>query len=201
MSKSLFAALALACSFGCAGGNPTSPSGDARLSLSCVLELDGYQCSAYTTDASGSTQRDVSGLASWTTSDTSIARVTSVGFVTVLRAGQAAIRASYQGTAGFLTMDLRPGGSRVDFRTLSGWVIDSRDKSKIPGVAVRIIGGPNAGRTTTTGADGAYQLYDLEPGALTVVFSKPGFATVSFLYSLPGDRFVSLDATMDSLVP
>ena len=83
----------------------------------------------------------------------------------------------------------------------SGWVTDSRDKSKIPGVTVRIVGGPNAGRTTTTGTDGAYQLYDLEPGALTVVFSKPGFATVSFLYSLPGDRFVSLDAMMDSLAP
>ena len=199
--KSSFAALALACSFGCSGGNPSSPSDGAGLSLSCAAEVGGYQCSAFTTDASGTSQRDVSGLATWTTSDTGIARVNSLGFVTVSRAGRAAIRASYQGTDGFLTMDLQPGGSSVYFRALSGWVTDSRDKSKLPGVTVRIIGGPNAGRTTTTGTDGAYQLYDLEPGALTVVFSKPGFATVSFLYSLPGDRFVSLDAMLDSLAP
>ena len=165
------------------------------------MVIGGYQCEAYVINDEGTSRRDVTGLASWTTSDTRIASVNGVGFVTVSRAGDAAIRASYQGSQGFMTLPLVPGGSSVYFRALSGWVYDSRDGSKIPGVTVQIIGGPNGGRTTTTGTDGAYQLYDLQPGGFTVVFSKRGLATVSYPFSLPGDRFISLDATMTALAP
>jgi hypothetical protein len=193
----------LIASVGCGGDNPTSPSGGRNqpLSLSCAEVVGGYQCQAFVTDDSGRSERDVTGLATWTTSDTSIATVNSVGFVTVSRAGEAAIRASYQGSQGFMTLTMRPGGSSVYFRALSGWAFDSRDRSRVAGVTVRIIGGPNGGRSTATGTDGSYQLYDLEPGGFTVVFSKPGFATVSYPYSLPGDRFNSLDAEMAFLGP
>ena len=169
--------------------------------MSCTEVAGGYQCEVFVSDSGSGPGRDVTGLATWTTSDTNVARVNSVGFVTVSRAGEAAIRASYQGSQGFMTLQLRPGGSNFYFRTLSGWVYDSRDRSKIPGVTVQVIGGPNGGRTTTTRPDGSYQLDNLEPGGFSVNFNKTGYATASYLYSLPGDRFNSLDATMNSLTP
>ena len=56
--------------------------------------------------------QDVTGLATWSTSDTSIATVDSVGFVKVVRAGNVVIRASYRGVDGFIPLEVVPGGLR-----------------------------------------------------------------------------------------
>jgi len=171
----------------------SAPASNAQfLSIGCQLELDGYRCTA--TLPTGND--DVTGLATWSTSDTSIATTNSVGFVTVIRAGEVAIRAKYGETAGFLVMQVEPGGSRRYYRALSGWVRDAQTEAKLSGVRVEIIDGTNAGRTTVTGGDGAYQLYDLEPGAFTVRFAKAGYVTTEHGFNLPGDGFNSLDARL-----
>jgi hypothetical protein len=172
---------------------PTAASG-LPLSIGCGAELDGYQCTLHA-DRNG-VPRDVTGLAAWSTSDTSIATVNSVGFVTVLQDGQVAIRASYQGESTFLTMQVQAGGQRRYLRALSGWVVDADTESKLAGVSVTFVAGVNAGRTTQTGTDGAYQIYDLQPGSFTVRFSKAGYRSADYDFTLPGDRFVSLDARL-----
>ena len=165
------------------------------LGLGCVLELDGYQCTARVVGGNNNS-RDVTGLATWSTSDTAMATVNSVGFVTVLKSGDVAVRAEYAGMAGFITMTVAPGGLRKDYRTLSGWVLDAQTDAKLGGVRVDIVSGPNAGRTTVTGQEGAYQLYDLETGTFTVRFTKSGYLSTERSYNLPGDRFNSLDARL-----
>jgi hypothetical protein len=61
---------------------------------------------------------------------------------------------------------------------------------------VAFVAGANAGRTTQTGTDGAYQIYDLQPGSFTVRFSKAGYRSADYDFTLPGDRFVGLDARL-----
>lgn len=177
----------------CSNG-PTAPT---TLDIGCGQELDGYKCSlhAHTNGVS----RDVTGLATWSTSDTNIATVNSVGFVTVLQDGQVAIRASYQGESTFLTMTVEAGGLRRYHRALSGWVVDAETETKLAGVSVTFVAGANAGRIAQTGTDGAYQIYDLQPGTFTVRFSKAGYRNADYAFTLPGDRLVSLDARLTRL--
>jgi len=168
--------------------------------MSCSEVLNGYQCSASVADSRPGPQRDVTGLVTWSTSDTTIATVNSIGFVTALTTGDVAIRVNYQGTEGFLALDVRPGGANYYFRALSGWITDAQDKTKLIGTTARILDGPNANRTTTS-TDGAYQIYDLEPGTFTIRFSRPGYVTVDRIAVLPGNRFVSLDVELARSVP
>jgi len=186
----------VACSSGSSQGPDTGPTALAGqiLSIGCGADLDGYQCSL-SADVKGS-RRDVTGLATWSTSDTSIATVNSVGYVTVLQDGQVAVRASYQGDSAFITMKVEAGGQRKYYRALSGWVVDADSETKLAGVSVAFVAGANAGRTGQTGTDGAYQIYDLQPGTFTVRFSKAGYRTREYEFTLPGDRFVSLDGRL-----
>jgi hypothetical protein len=171
---------------------PTAPA--FELSIGCGEEVDGYQCSLRA--VTNGVTRDVTGLATWSTSDTNIATVNSVGFVTVLQDGQVAIRASYQGESTFLSMKVEAGGLRRYYRALSGWVVDAETETKLAAVSVAFVAGANVGRTTQTGPDGAYQIYDLQPGTFTVRFSKAGYRSADYAFTLPGDRFVSLDARL-----
>jgi Carboxypeptidase regulatory-like domain len=103
--------------------------------------------------------------------------------------GNVAARASYRGVDGFITMQVEAGGLRRYYRAVSGFVTDSQDGTKIAGVTVRILDGPNANRSTTTGTDGAYQLYDLELGTFTIQFSNSGYVTLNTPFTLTGDKF------------
>jgi carboxypeptidase family protein len=183
---------------GCGGATPpeTAPSSVGLLALGCSEVVDGYQCRASYADSSTSSQRDVTGLATWSSSDLSVATVNSVGFVTVLRDAMVAIRASYKGAEQFLMMDVQMGGLRRYYRALSGFVTDAQDGSKISGVSVQIVDGPNANRTTITGADGAYQLYDLELGTFSVRFTKPGYSSLTRTFTLSGDKFNDLSVSL-----
>jgi Carboxypeptidase regulatory-like domain len=182
---------------GCGGASPsgTAPSAPP-LGINCGAAADGYQCRAMYIDAPMGTPRDVTGLATWTTSDANAATINSVGFVTVLRDATVSIRASYRGAEGFLIMDLQAGGQRRYYRALSGFVTDTQDSSKISGVTVQITDGPNVNRSTTTGADGAYQLYDLELGTFTVRFTKSGYASLTRTFTITGDKFNDLSVSL-----
>ena len=129
----LTVSVALVFSIAC-GGSPTEPSerqlARVTLSMGFTEVVDGYQvqASAYVAD---NVYRDVTGLATWSTSDTSIATVNSVGFVTAHRAGSVAVRASYENASGFVTIDVVPGGLRRYYRAVSGWIRDSADENQI----------------------------------------------------------------------
>ena len=169
--------------------------------MSCGLELDGYQCHAGYTSLTGE-QSDITGLVTWSTSDPGIATVNSVGFVTVLQTGEVAIRFNYRGdemSSG--PLQVRPGGSRRDYRTLSGTVTDAQDGSKLANVSVKIVDGPNNTYLFTTGSDGTYQFYDLQPGTFTVRFAKAGYTVVDRQYTLTGETFNSLGAELTKSTP
>jgi hypothetical protein len=73
-----------------------------------VTVTGGYQCNVQWTPTGGKPQ-DVTGLVTWSSSDTSIATVNSTGFVT---AGTVAIRFSYKGSEGFMTLSVEVARQR-----------------------------------------------------------------------------------------
>jgi hypothetical protein len=177
----------------------TTPAGNSPFPLllvNCGEVLDGYKCTSTYATSYNDQGREVTGLSTWSSSDTSIATVDSTGFVTVARAGNVAIRASYRDVEGFTTMQVEVGGFRRYYRDLSGWVTDSQDETKILNVDVRILDGPNAGRTANTATSGAYQFYGLDLGTFTVRFTRSGYMTLDRSYTLTGDKLNSLSVSM-----
>lgn len=68
----------------------------------------GYRCRAeYWTSYTEQQGRDVTGFSTWSTSDSTIATVDTTGYVTVARAGNVAIRATYRDLEGFATLNAR----------------------------------------------------------------------------------------------
>jgi hypothetical protein len=172
------------------------------LQVGCELAVNGYRCRASVlVDDPPVPSQDVTGLATWSTSDPTIATITSVGFLTVSRIGEVSVRATYQDLEGFEIFRAEPGGMSYYHRALSGWVRDARDNTTIAGVSVQVLDGPNTGRTVTTGSDGAYQMYELQPGTFRVRFSRAGYVTTERPVALPGDTLVSLDATLARSAP
>jgi hypothetical protein len=184
--------------WGC-GESPAAPSPVYReLWVGCTLVLQGYQCEAtvFTEGTGESTQRKVTGLVTWSTSDTSVATINTIGFLTVSRIGDVAVRAKYQDLEGYSSMRVEPGGLSYYHRNLAGWVTDVATGEKLGGVTVQIVDGANTGRAVQTGPDGAYNMYETVPGTFTVRFSKPGYRTLDRLVVFPGDRFVGVDAAL-----
>jgi hypothetical protein len=193
----MFAVIAAA---GCSGGSgppaPT-PAQAQFLFVNCNQIENGYQCRSTVFTDNGGGSRDVTGLSSWSTSDSSIATVNSIGFLTVYRIGDVAVRAKYQDLDGFGTMQgVVPGGLSYYYRALSGWVRDGQTNSTLPGATVLVLDGANSGKTTTVRSDGAYLIVELQPGTFTVRFSRAGYVTTDLKVTLPGDKLVGLDATL-----
>ena len=184
-------AVTAAMAAGC-GASPTAPN--IPLSMGCAEELDGWRCTLSTAESDG--VGDVTGLATWSTSDPGVATVNSVGFVTVLRTGGVAIRATYRGNDVALIIDVVAGAGRRYYRALSGWVTDAQTQEKLTNVAVEIVSGPNAGRTASTATSGAYQFSDLDLGTFTLRFTRAGYLTADRTFTLTGDHYNSLDVTL-----
>ena len=200
-SKALTLVLIAAVVAACGAGSPASPSTDGindpfgSLGIGCGEELDGWRCTL-TLQITPEVSRDVTGLATWSTSDPSIATVNSVGFVTVLQSGEVAIRAAYRDNAIAMVMRVELGAGRRYYRALSGWVTDAQSQAKLTDVTVQVVSGTNAGRTASTGAVGAYQFYDLDIGAFTLRFTKSGYVSAERTFTLTGDHYNSLDVAL-----
>jgi len=181
----------------CAGNDSSSPSSPARqwaVDVRCPEFGESSRCIAFAmSDREGG---DVSGLAQWSTSDPAVATVSSTGLVTARSAGEVSIRASYQGATGFAIRWAVPGqGLAGTYRTLQGTVLSLN--GALPGVLMEILDGPNAGRSMTTFASGAFVMDGLQDGPFTIRLSKPGYVTAEYQWSIPGgrDRLATLTAS------
>jgi hypothetical protein len=174
----------------CGGDSPSSPSDiDARprgtiVDVMCPEFGESARCTAFATRG-GIEVQDVTGLATWSTSDSTIATVNSTGLVTARRAGEVSIRAAYQGGTGSRQVWAVPGqGLHGISRSLAGVVLSIN--GPLPGVVMQILNGANAGRTTTTSSDGRFNMTGLQDGQFTIRLSKPGYMTAEYVWSIPG---------------
>lgn len=57
----------------------------------------------------------------------------------------------------------------------------------IPGVTVRLLEGPGAGKTVSTDASGSFSFTQLAEGFVSVSFEKSGYNPATFVMAVPGN--------------
>lgn len=181
---------AAACSNNTATPNPTSPTSPGQTVTVTAVTVTGLAAissdSQLTASArfSDSTARDVTTLASWTSSNDAYARVSSTGEVTVVGTGAVELRATYQGVVGVIRVEVSMP-ARTAF-VLTGVVRDSSTNLPVGGVDVRVVG--YAGGSVTTNQAGVYTLDDLASGRILVEFVKDGYEVAELGITLTGDE-------------
>lgn len=76
--------------------------------------------------------------------------------------------------------------------TLSGTVVDALTSGVLAGAAISIFDGPNAGRSTTSDANGAFQLTGLAVGGFTINVRRDGYDNLSQGVTLTADQTLSV---------
>src|SRR5262249_7493713 len=172
----LAATLTLAACAGNTGSSPASPTppptSSATVSSVTVTTPSAtgstFQLSA-TARFTDATSRDVTAIATWSTSNVLIASVSATGLVTVVGSGQVEFRAIYQSVAGSLAMMLTPGFA------LSGAVQEvGPDPHAMSGVRLEIVGGPGNGRVATSDAGGSFSFGGVT-GVVALEATKAGY--------------------------
>lgn len=173
----LSAAAALVTTTACgSASSPTSPANTATTSsISLAIGAPsgaGFQITANAAMSDGTT-KDVTTSVQWESLSPALATISGSGFVTVLAAGDADFRATYQ------AVEAR---TRVAV-TQTRYTVSGRVSSAFPNVlqmnnvTVQIVSGPNAGMFTTTDSTGAYALSGLTTGVIDMQASVNGFST------------------------
>ena len=99
---------------GCGGDDSTGPSGPTVVSIAvvgppgAVTSVGGSGPSIATASLSDGTSQDVTGLAEWTSSNTSVVTISATGNGMAVGAGQSEICATYQGVRGCVLVTVNP---------------------------------------------------------------------------------------------
>jgi Carboxypeptidase regulatory-like domain/Bacterial Ig-like domain (group 2) len=146
------------------------------------------QLTATATLSDGTTQT-VTTQATWGSTNTAVATVSSAGVVTFVAPGDVDVRATYQSVMG--TLHFAVTAVTLRFR-LSGVITDSGNQRGVEGVLVEILNGPDAGRSTRTDANGAYSFADVVAGTFTVRVSKQPYEAVERQVTVSADTTLSI---------
>jgi hypothetical protein len=162
----------------CAGhtdANPTAPAPvpglfELRVTSGAMTDTT-IQLTATARFVDGSS-RDVTSSATWTSSDPTLATVSSTGLVTAVGGGPVDVRATYQGVTGALTLQV---GRPIQRFGVSGVVREVGGASGgLGGVRLEIVRGPGAGTIATSDAAGSFRLAGVM-GMVDITASKPGY--------------------------
>jgi Big-like domain-containing protein len=166
----------------CGGNNDTNPvaptptpNPSATVSAVTVASAPAsattFQLTA-TARFSDNTSRDVTTASAWTTSNASLATVTSGGLVTAIGSGDVDVRAVYQGVTGILKMQVTGPAPRF---ALFGLVQEVRPNNRaVSNVRIEIVSGPDAGASVNTDDSGVFRLSNLS-GLVSFQATKDGY--------------------------
>jgi hypothetical protein len=132
---------------------------------------------------SNSTTQVATTAAAWQSSATNVATVSTSGVVFGVSAGDTEIRATYQTFIGVLRITLVP----LPTFTLTG-IVQGANFSPVSGATVRVLDGPDVGRSSTSDMNGRWTLIGLRAGAFRIEISRVGFVTITRTVSLSGDQ-------------
>jgi hypothetical protein len=124
-----------------------------------------------TVSLSDKTSRDVTGTATWRTSNPSVFSLTG-GLVTAMTAGEGSITVNYEGRSAGLYIVSLPSGTGV----LVGTVKEA--SFPIAGTTIAVVGGPMAGRSAVSDGSGSYRLYGVV-GDLQIRASRDGYVALT----------------------
>jgi hypothetical protein len=175
---------------GCGSNAPTSASGPGvtvtSVSVTGAPPIVGAtaQLSATATLSNGTTQA-VTTQAAWSSSNTSIATVTSSGILTGIAAGESDITATYQSVSGRSHVTIvRPEALT---NTLSGTVTDGTSGGILPNINVQVTDSAGNVKSTLTGSSGAYSINGLAAGSATLAVSAISYQTSRLTVSVSAD--------------
>jgi len=180
-------------SFACGSSpNPTGPNDIVRIIVAGAPPPLGStsQFTALAVRPDGSSQA-VTSLASWRSSNTSVATVTASGLVTGVGNGPVEITATYASTKGSLTFEVAPAAAL----TLRGTVTDAVSRDVVAGATVTVRDGSGATRSGTTDAAGGYSIAGLTAGSVEVSARAADHITVT------RSAMLTSDATLDFALP
>ena len=188
------------CAFGLLGTVSTCgheadrPASVASVRLTCWPVSRGLQCRllALSTDVRQA-PRDVTAEAAWHLRGLSGARITPRGLIEAPGDGEVTLVVEYQAKTARQMARLTRGGPGQLLWVLAGsaFALEERGLQPLAAVRIEITSGPNSGRSTLTGPDGAYELAGLAPGSLDLRASKAGYLPTEASLELgPGDRLI-----------
>jgi len=176
------ASLATVMLVACGGNNntnPVSPTPTPNPSVAVsAITVTSAPASATTIQLtatarfSDNTSRDVTAAAAWTTSNASLATVSSSGLLTAIGTGDVDVRAVYQGVTGVLKL---PVTGPVPRFALAGLVQEVRPNFRVvSNVRIELISGPDAGTFVNTDDTGFFRLSNLS-GLVSFQATKDGY--------------------------
>src|SRR5262249_756937 len=186
LSAAILSALLLAaCTDHASTGSPTAPTNPTPTPNPSVTVRSVTVSSAMTTttsfqmsaraDMSDGSSRDVTMLAKWESSNPTIAAVSAAGVLTVAGSGQVEVRATYENVTGSVSL-LVSGPAKPTTFSITRVAIETPPSGKgVPGVAVQVPDGPDAGQTATTDEGGLYRFPALRTAPLTLEARKSGY--------------------------
>jgi Big-like domain-containing protein len=159
---------------------PTAPSAPAAATLTAVaitsasISPSSFQLSAQAHFSDG-TSKDITTIARWESTNTSIAVVSATGLVSGISAGEVDVHATYQSmTASTHVQIARPDGPSTFM--LSGVVKEVPPGTHALGnVRIAIMAGPDFGTVISSDSNGAFRFTRLSRGVISVEASKDGF--------------------------
>jgi hypothetical protein len=183
VTATLAIAMLAACSSEKSNTSPTSPSLPAMPGATATtLVVTNQPASGNTIQmiatarmSDGSSQTVTSG-ATWESSNTSIATISSSGLLTILANGQVDVRALYQGVLGSVTLTLTRAPDPAARYTLSGISREVSPQPQILGdVRITITEGPDSGMTATSDAGGQFRFASIAGSTVSLEASRNGY--------------------------
>jgi hypothetical protein len=143
---------------------------------------------------SDGTTRDVTTMATWSSSNESVITVSPMGLASIVGTGSADVRASYQNVVGTLAIEFG-GGFAVSGRVRE----EAPNAPTLSAVRVEVVSGPRAGAFVMSDATGAFRISNLT-GLVDLQATRPGYFPWR-LGSLTVDHDLTIDVTMYASPP
>jgi hypothetical protein len=140
---------------------------------------------AATATLSNGTTQTVSAQAAWSSSNTSVATVSSGGVVTGVGAGEADITAIYQSVSGRVHISVASAATATF--TVSGTVSDGTSGGVLPNITVQTTDSGGTSKSATSSAAGAFSIAGLAPGVATLTVSAVSYQPLRTTITVAGD--------------
>lgn len=144
---------------------------------------DTKQFTATASFADG-TQQDVSGLSSWSTSNTTVATVDQTGKVMAIAQGEVYVRAAFRGVSGSEYHNVTP----LLYFKAAGTIAETPPGfAVVPNARVEIVAGANMGNATTSDANGNFSFGTMRGDDYTFKVTRDGYQDLLQKVSLTRD--------------
>jgi hypothetical protein len=181
---------------GACGSSPTSSTPPTTATVTSISVAGTAPTLGATTQftatatLSNNTTQSVTSQATWQSSNTAIATVSTGGLVTGVSAGTADITATYQSVTGRVSMTIgRPTGQTY---TISGTVTDGTSSGVLPNIDIQVTDSTGKMLSTRTGSTGTYTISGVASGTVSLTAAAISYESTTLSLALTADQRVDI---------